>query len=84
MWAWELSKVAQKFVITYNTRIRYRESTESLDMPSRFKAILRDDKNPSDRRKKYCNAKLVSILVKEKKKTRQIRMKREIMSWTLT
>ena len=44
MWARDLSEDEKKFVISYNARIRYCESTDNLDVPSKFQAALRDQK----------------------------------------
>eukprot|EP00957_Ditylum_brightwellii_P034211 2593107-Ditylum_brightwellii.AAC.1 len=47
MWAWDLLPEEKKFVITFNARIRHRESTCDLDVPTRFEAVVMDSKNPS-------------------------------------
>eukprot|EP00957_Ditylum_brightwellii_P181493 13824918-Ditylum_brightwellii.AAC.1 len=63
MCVWELS---EKFFITYNAKIRYRKSIDSLDVTSRFKAVLRDDKNPSSGGEKVLRQKIGFNLGKSK------------------
>ena len=46
MWARDLLPEEKKFVITFNARIRHRELTRDLDVPTRFEAVVMDSKNP--------------------------------------
>eukprot|EP00957_Ditylum_brightwellii_P141338 10769294-Ditylum_brightwellii.AAC.1 len=66
MWVRDLLEDKKKFVIAYYTKIRYRESTDNLDVPSRFKAVLNDSKNSPGKRKKVLRCKVGFNISREK------------------
>lgn len=58
MWARDLSEDEKKFVISYNARIRYRESTDNMDVPSKFQAALKDQRQASGKEEKTLRRKI--------------------------